>query len=119
MKCIYIKDNGEQCKANSMSDSDYCYLHNPDISEEEKREAQIRGGKARGLTVTEPLRKISVSSGEDIFTLLDTTIQEVRDGELDPKVANTIGYLAGVMIRAYEVAKLERRVIDLEQALRS
>jgi len=119
MRCKYIKDNGEQCKANAMSDSDYCYLHNPDISEEEKREAQIRGGRNRSIAITEPLNKITVSSGEDIFTLLDTTIQEVRSGEIDPKIANTIGYLAGVMIKAYEVAKLERRVIDLEQALRS
>ena len=119
MRCIYIKDNGEQCKANAMSDSNYCYLHNPDISEEEKREAQTRGGRNRSLTITEPLNKITVNSSEDIFTLLDTTIQEVRDGELDPKIANTIGYLAGVMIKAYEVAKLERKVLDLEQALRS
>jgi hypothetical protein len=119
MRCIYIKEDKEQCKANSMSDSNYCYLHNPDISEEEKRDAQIRGGRNRSLALTEPLNKITVNSSEDIFTLLDTTIQEVRDGELDPKIANTIGYLAGVMIKAYEVAKLERKVLDLEQALRS
>lgn len=118
MKCVLIKDNGEQCKANAMTESDYCYLHNPEIAEETKRLNQIKGGENRSLTVTKPLQEVNVASGHDIFTLLNTTIKEVRAGEIDAKVANTIGYLAGVMIKAYEASVLEKRLLDLEEALR-
>lgn len=118
MKCDFIKDNGEQCKANAMIDSGYCYLHNPEIAEETKKLNQIKGGENRGLTVTKPLKEVEVTSGHDIFTLLNTTIKEVRAGEIDAKVANTIGYLAGVMIKAYEASVLEKRLIDLEDALK-
>ena len=118
MKCIYSKDNGVQCNANAMTDSDYCYLHNPAISDETKRLNQIKGGENRSLTVTNPLQEIDVASGHDIFTLLNKTIKEVRAGEIDAKVANTIGYLAGVMIKAYEASVLEKRLLDLEEALK-
>jgi hypothetical protein len=51
MKCIFIKPNGDQCEANAMTQSDYCYLHNPEISQEDKQLAKVKGGKARALVV--------------------------------------------------------------------
>ena len=60
MKCTHIKDNGEQCGANAMQEEAFCYLHNPDIPEEQKREAQTRGGANRALTVNEPLPVITI-----------------------------------------------------------
>jgi len=50
--------------------------------------------------------------------LLADTINRVRKGQLDPKIASTIGYLAGVLLRSIEVSELEERTRSLESATR-
>lgn len=45
------------------------------------------------------------------------TINQVRLGELDPKLANCVGYLSGVLLRALEANQLEERISDLEIAI--
>jgi hypothetical protein len=41
----------------------------------------------------------------------------VLAGTLDPRIANTIGYLAGHLIRAFEVAELEGKVEEVRAVL--
>ncbi len=101
-----------------MRNSDYCYLHNPEISQEEKLEAQTRGGQNRSLKVYQPLPPVKIEKTSDIMTLLTDTINQVRQGELDCRVANSIGYLAGVAIKAYETSELEERLERIELAIK-
>jgi len=117
MKCTQIKENGEPCGANAMQEASFCYLHNPAISEEEKREAQARGGANRGLTVNEPLPLIPLSKPADAITLLADTIQRVRAGQLDVRIANSIGVLSGHLIKAFEVSQLNERVEIIERVV--
>ncbi len=42
----------------------------------------------------------------------------VRTGRLDPRIANTVGYLAGVLIRAFEAGELQERLAALESVVR-
>lgn len=55
-----------------------------------------------------------LSSAPDVVALLGETINQVRRGDVDPKVANTVGYLSGVLIRALEVGDIEQRLATLE-----
>jgi len=105
MKCKHIKANGEQCKANAMSGLDYCYLHNPKISEEEKKKANQKGGLNRAKTVKEALPLLVIKEPGDTVTLLIDTINRVRAGDLDIKVANCIGFLSEKLLRAFELNK--------------
>lgn len=114
-KCQFIKQDGTNCEAWAMQDSIYCFLHNPDISDEEKREIQSRGGQANKIKVLEPLPPIKINQGRDIVLLLEDAINKVRAGEIDLKVANCIGYLAGHLIKAFEVAELQNRVDTIER----
>jgi len=116
-KCRFIKPDGAKCEAWAMSDSEFCYLHNPDISEKEKKEIQSKGGQANKIKVLEPLQPIALKEGEDVILLLEDTINKVRTGEIDLKVANCIGYLAGHLMKAIETAKLEGRVEIIERAI--
>jgi hypothetical protein len=118
MICEFIKDNGGNCKANAMIGSKFCYLHNPDISDEEKREAQIRGGKVKMITIKKALPELALDHSGDIFYLIADTIKRVRTGELDPRLANTIFYGSGALIRAYELKDIEKRIEDLEKAVK-
>lgn len=116
MKCKHIKKNGRTCKANAMAGAPYCYTHNPEIDLTEKREARSRGGKANiiRLPVENAAPGISIDSTADIKTLIVDTINRVRTGSMDIRIANCIGFLSGHLIRAFELSELENRIITLE-----
>lgn len=116
-KCRFINPDRGGCEAWAMADSEFCFFHNPDISEVEKKEAQSRGGQANKIKILEPLEPIALKEGKDVVLLLEDTINKVRAGEMDLKVANCIGYLAGHLIKAIETAKLEDRVEIIERAV--
>jgi len=117
MKCIYIKEGGEQCNAFAMGSSQFCYLHNPDITDEEKRINQTKGGKSNIIRVNGSLPLIRAKTSQEVAELLEKTINEVRSGELDPRIANTIGYLAGHALKALEASNLDQRVEMVESIL--
>lgn len=117
MKCNFIKENGKQCQANAMSESDYCYLHNPEIAEEVKRLNQIRGGENRAVVLKEALPPMEIHTPDDTISLLADTIGRVRAGEMDIKVANCIGVLSGHLLKAFEVARLNDKVELIERVV--
>ena len=117
MKCNHIKPDGEQCGAYAMTESDFCYLHNPDIPEEEKKKNQTKGGSNRAVTVKDPLPVMPLKTPVDAVNLLADTIHRVREGEIDIRVANCIGVLSGHLIKAFEVANINEKVDVIEQVI--
>jgi hypothetical protein len=49
-----------------------------------------------------------------VLSLLRDTVNRVLRGELDPKAATTVGYLAGLLIRAIEQQADDQRLAELE-----
>ena len=117
MKCKFIKENNEGCDANAMNNSGYCYLHNPEVDEAEKLIVRSKGGKANKIKVIEPLDPIELNDPKDVVKLLADTINKVRSGELDLRVANCIGYLSGHLTKAFEVTQLSQRVELIERVV--
>ena len=117
MKCKHLKDNGEQCQANAMSESEFCYFHNPDISDEEKREAQSNGGKTKALTLKEPLPELVLAKPEDAVLLIADTISRVRAGTLDIRTANCLGFLSDKLLKAFETSRLNDRLEVIERVI--
>ncbi len=117
MQCSFIKPDGTQCNANAMSGLDYCYTHNPDISNEEKREAKQRGGQNRAVAIREPLPPLAIAEPNDAVLLIVDTINRVRAGELDIRVANCLGFLTDKLLKAFEVSKLNDRVEIIERVI--
>ncbi len=109
MKCEYIKPDETQCKAHAVKDNEFCYFHNPDIPEEEKKESQRRGGLNRAL-VSKPLPKMEVAEAEDVVLLVGDTIKRVRAGKLDVRTANCLFIGSEKMLRALEFAVLVKKV---------
>jgi hypothetical protein len=52
-----------------------------------------------------------------VSTFLGDAINRVGRGELDPRVANSMGYLAGVLLRALEQGPAEARMARIEAKL--
>jgi hypothetical protein len=116
MKCKHIKKDGEKCKANAMQNG-YCFLHNPDISEEEKQLVRVKGGENNIVLIGEIIPPRSIRTNSDIVELLEDVINRVGQGELDVRTANTIGYLAGVSQKAIRETEIEDRLKRIEESL--
>jgi len=117
MKCEFIKPDGTKCEAYAIKDSEFCYFHNPDISDEEKREAQSNGGKTKALTLKEALPELPIAKPEDAVMLVADTINRVRAGTLDIRTANCLGFLSDKLLKAFEVSRLNDRVEIIEQVI--
>ena len=116
MRCEFIKSNGEQCNANAMRDSQFCFTHNPKMKKA-KKEAVIKGGKSPKKNYN-PLPPVDLADNQGVARLLAQVINEVRRGEIDLRVANCIGYLAGHLIKALEISDLEKRVEEIEKTIK-
>lgn len=118
MKCQFIvKNSGKQCAANSISDSEFCYFHDPKVDPEEKRLARVSGGKCKRVGLSEALPVLAINEPKDIIFLLADTITRVRANEMDIKVANCLGVLCSTLLKTFETCQIENRVEIVEQKI--
>lgn len=118
MKCQLIKPDGSFCGSNAMTESQFCYFHDPSVPEEKKKSARIRGGKNNATKVESTLRPLKIKRPVDVVKLLTGTIDEVRSGEIDVKVANCLGFLSTQLLKALEIAEFEERLAILEKNMK-
>lgn len=115
--CEAVTPDGSPCQAAALPQSAFCYFHD-ESKAAERREAQARGGRqnrAKTLDPTAPDVKIACCG--DLAPLLSRTINQVLKGQLDPRVANTVGYLVSIEMRVFEVRDLEARIDRLEEVI--
>lgn len=60
-------------------------------------------------------RSVYVQSASDVKRLLNNTINELRNGEIDSKSANSIGYLSNILLKVFEIEEVIQKVRDMEQ----
>jgi len=115
-KCKHILDDGERCNAYALKNKDYCFSHDPE-SQEEKALAVRNGGLVKQIRINGKLQTIDVKTPKDVVKVLSTTIAEVREGKLPPQIANTIGFLSGHLLRAFEIAEINDKVKEVKAVL--
>jgi hypothetical protein len=117
--CQAVKPDGSRCKAAALPGADFCFFHDPSKADE-RREAQSLGGRQNRMkTLDATVPDVKVEDCRDVVRLISETINQVRKGQIDPRVANAVGYLANVLIRAVDQAEMERRLAELEAILRT
>jgi hypothetical protein len=110
MKCQYIKQNKDHCKANAISGDTLCFTHNPK-TRKAKMHAVIQGGKApKPRKDAELLPELPLRSKEDYLELLGQTINSLRTNPMTHQKAHTISNLASVAIRIIDVEKDGRQM---------
>ena len=100
-----------------MSGKEYCYSHSPDISTKEKKEARSRGGKNNAVILDGSFKPIKIENSKDVPNLLIDTINKVRSGQLEIRIANCIGYLSGHLLKAFEQSDIQGRLEAIENQL--
>ena len=112
--CSFIKQTGGRCKAQAMRDSQWCYVHNPDLAEtrsRNNRKGGKRGGRGRPMAELGNLK----AQLADLYT-------NVLNDVVDPKVGAVLAQITNAQIRITEVElmvkeqlELEERIVQLEQ----
>ena len=115
--CTYTKRDSSRCTSFAMKGSDFCYRHNPDISDDDKLIASSKGGKkaAKPEFIETPLPEIKIEKMQDVVTLLADTINNMRSGKISQKSGTSIGYLAFIMMMAMDKAKEEKEQEEIAQ----
>ena len=118
-QCEARKQDGSICGANAQRGKDFCVFHDP-----AKEADRQRARRAGGLTRSKPAQvlpaespDVQLTSSKDVAVLLSESISQTLRGELDPRVANTIGFLSGVFLKALEQGLVEERLLKVEAAL--
>ena len=113
--CGFVKPDGKRCRAQLQQGSRFCFFHDPE-KDEERRLAGRKGGE-RGKIATLPAEApdVVLESAQDVVSLVSETISQVRRGDIDLRIANAVGYLTGIALKAREQGELEDRLKTLEE----
>lgn len=116
-QCSFIKKDLTRCKAFVVAGSLYCLSHDIEMKEV-KHEAVQKGGQADSYKKLDlKLPPFEITQPQDVTKAVVQTINELRDGKLPPRVANTIGYLLGIVIKAFEVAELDDKIEAIDRII--
>ena len=118
-QCEHRLPTGKRCRAHARTNDRFCFFHSAATLADRCR-ARRAGGVARsrsaavlpGDTQDLPLHDVG-----DVCTLLAESINQVRRGQIDPRVANAVGYLASILLGALQQGPLEERMERLEVTL--
>jgi hypothetical protein len=115
-QCRHIKPDRSRCRANALHSSPFCFFHDPK-SAADRAAARRNGGRERSRRAAVLPADTSdrpLASAADVTGLLAETINQVRRGEIDPRISNAVGYLAGILLKARERDEMEQRLARLE-----
>jgi hypothetical protein len=116
-RCKHRK-RGKQCKSWALTGEDYCFFHSPRKAKA-RAEARRKGGKHALAEKKQVLQhsNIKIGNTSDVVRLLNETINQVRTGKIEVKIANAVGYLSGICLKALEQGDIEKRLEVLENKL--
>jgi hypothetical protein len=102
MQCDAIGKSGLRCRSGAMSGFEKCFFHSKDPNHVKLR---LAGRKQGGIKVQAHNRLhlarrtadiSAITSCEELRAVIAETISQVRRGEIEPRIGNTIGYLLSV-----------------------
>jgi hypothetical protein len=118
-KCEHKKSNGERCGAKALTNDRFCFFHSP-TKNQERRRARSAGGVSRSqktAALPPDTEARCLQSPTDVCGLLGETINQVRCGLMDSRIATTVGYLAAALLRGMEHGHLDDRLTRIEAKL--
>jgi len=117
--CRATNRDGSPCNGYAVADSDYCFQHDP-ARAAERLQARSKGGRARHGRHIGPVGRgghVPLDSMADVAALIQDAINATLRLENSLHRARTVGYLAGLLIKALDFSTLEERLDQVERAL--
>jgi len=120
IKCEHVGANGH-CNGTPRTGSNFCFFHDPN-AEESREAAKKAGGIARSrkaAVLAADTFDLPLHSVDDVSKLLAGSINQVRRGEIDPRIANAVGYLSGILLKAMEQGRIDARLEAVEAIIKA
>ena len=113
--CNYINPKTkERCKGYHQKDSLFCFSHDPEKGQL-RAMAVSKGGQSKAFVAK--LTAFKIEKTKDVTISIVRALNELRNGEVPPQVANSFFYGINVLLKAYELNELEEKIEELETAL--
>lgn len=112
MKCQFIKENKDNCRANAISTDKFCFSHSPQ-TEQAKLEAVRNGGKSSKTRLEKVVPPIGNHNPKSILYLLHDTIDRLRQGQMTPHKGSAIAKLASLSFEIIAESKLSKEHVTL------
>ena len=110
--CSATTRGGASCQAFPIRGSEYCFTHDPVVSEA-RQSARRLGGQRGRRSVPD---RVPIRSVEDVRLVLEATFADTLRLANSVKRNRAIGYLSSVMLKVLELSALEARVQMLEES---
>jgi hypothetical protein len=118
-QCRYTRPDGRKCQATPTADSGFCFFHDPERAHDRLQAQRTGGRRNKAVSLSADTPDCNLKNVGDVIALLGTTINQVRRGQVDPRIANTIGYLSAMLLKAQELGNIEQRLSALEFATKN
>jgi hypothetical protein len=115
-QCKAITKGGERCRGNVVDSEGFCFTHSPELMDR-RREGSSRGGKHKSSIVR--LEKLMPERLAPVYSKLETVLDQLHSGRLDPKIAHAMAAVARVMVSVLQVGEMEERLRTLEEKSQS
>lgn len=115
-KCQFIKSDKTECKAEAIKGDVFCFWHS-DKTKDKREKAISEGGQSPKRNYGRE-DEISISNTSDVLKLIEQTINDLRGNKTSTRIANALGYLAGIALKTIEQGDIQKRLEVLEYALK-
>jgi len=111
MKCLGKTKDDQPCRSHALGGSDFCYFHDP-AAAKPRRQAQSRGGSNRSRleAIPAPASDFELKDPGKIAELLNYVANRLVRGQMEPKVAYAVGYIAQLALRVNDARELAAQI---------
>ena len=100
--CEFVKSDGEPCQAKCMTNSDYCYWHNPDMAAS-RGEARKKGGQNRRAGKQSNHGRYSIKTTGEVLRALEDALNDACNLENSHTRARTIGLKENTISKGFSL----------------
>lgn len=114
--CVATNGQGEPCQAAPLTDSEFCFTHDPSRALE-RANARRRGGRnssRAGSVVGSLVQPVQLRSMAAIQAQLEAVVTDTLHQANSAQRSRTLGSLLSLAMKALEVGELEGRLAALE-----
>jgi hypothetical protein len=115
-QCSATRKDGRRCEAAALPGDVHCFAHS-ERTKQARDQARRNGGKSRmkAAAVLPTAPDVVITDIASVTRFLTETASQARRGDIDVKLANCLGYLAGQMLKSLQQGEIEMRLQTLEE----
>jgi len=119
MYCEFVKESGEKCEANALRGDKFCFMHSDDEEIIKIRQKSLSEGGINSRKKYEPLiDEVDLENNADILFLIKKLIEETRGDKISTKKITAIGYLLNTAVKTLEQNDVDKRLTNIENAIK-